>query len=239
VGGAAPEGCRERTYLKVRGAARTDSTHVLGSLPILRGWERTAQTMRAALNALAAAETQPGSQSTPIRSALSVTAGVSRTSGCPRARRPGHNTSKDGSRRRWHAPSRATRCSLHAPSPQRELAEVELLRQIWEQYYEISDGQIRVLDPKEMPEAAQRIPLRGGGPLRYQAFDELGWLQGAPYGELRRGTSSSDHGRPHNCSHRHRRKTAYAHPAEACGERGAARLPTGGLLLRMWQQPRF
>lgn len=141
----------------MRGAARTDSTHVLGSLPILRGWERTAQTMRAALNALAAAETQPGSQSTPIRSALSVTAGVSRTSGCPRARRPGHNTSKDGSRRRWHAPSRATRCSLHAPSPQRELAEVDLLRQIWEQYYEISDGQIRVLDPKEMPEGARRI----------------------------------------------------------------------------------
>jgi hypothetical protein len=40
----------------VRGRARTDSTHVLGSLRILSKWERTAETLRAALNALAAAD---------------------------------------------------------------------------------------------------------------------------------------------------------------------------------------
>src|SRR5215212_7951299 len=50
------EGCKERGYLKVRGRARTDSTHVLGALRILSKWERTAETMRAALNALAAAD---------------------------------------------------------------------------------------------------------------------------------------------------------------------------------------
>ena len=47
------EGCKERGYLKVRGRARTDSTHVLGALRVLSKWERTAETMRAALNALA------------------------------------------------------------------------------------------------------------------------------------------------------------------------------------------
>jgi hypothetical protein len=49
---------------------------------------------------------------------------------------------------------------LDAPYTSRslkELAEVEILRQIWEQYYDASDGQIRVLDPKEMPEGARRI----------------------------------------------------------------------------------
>src|SRR5215204_6263752 len=38
------------------------------------------------------ARTRSGSESTPIPSGSSVTAGVSRTSGCPRARRRGHNT---------------------------------------------------------------------------------------------------------------------------------------------------
>ena len=52
------EGCNERGYLKARGRARTDSTHVLGSLRILSKWERTAETRRAALNALAAADPQ-------------------------------------------------------------------------------------------------------------------------------------------------------------------------------------
>jgi transposase len=50
------EGCKERGYLKVRGRARTDSTHVVSALRILSKWERTAETMRAALNALASAE---------------------------------------------------------------------------------------------------------------------------------------------------------------------------------------
>jgi len=50
------EGCKERGYLKVRGRQRTDSTHVLGALRVLSKWERTAETMRSALNALASAD---------------------------------------------------------------------------------------------------------------------------------------------------------------------------------------
>jgi transposase len=52
------EGCKERGYLKVRGRQRTDSTHVLGALRLMSKWERTAETMRAALNALASANPQ-------------------------------------------------------------------------------------------------------------------------------------------------------------------------------------
>jgi transposase len=50
------EACKERGYLKVRGRQRTDSTHVLGALRLLSKWERTAETLRAALNALASAD---------------------------------------------------------------------------------------------------------------------------------------------------------------------------------------
>jgi transposase len=52
------EDCKERGYLKVRGRQRTDSTHVLGALRHLSKWERTAETMRAALNALASADAE-------------------------------------------------------------------------------------------------------------------------------------------------------------------------------------
>jgi transposase len=50
------EGCKERGYLKVRGRQRADSTHVLGALRVLSKWERTAERMRSALNALAIAD---------------------------------------------------------------------------------------------------------------------------------------------------------------------------------------
>jgi transposase len=40
------------------GRQRTDSTHVLGALRVLSKWERPAETMRAALNALASVDPQ-------------------------------------------------------------------------------------------------------------------------------------------------------------------------------------
>src|SRR5262249_35286906 len=45
--------CRQQGYLKPRGRQRTDSTHVLGALRVLSRLERVAETLRAALNAVA------------------------------------------------------------------------------------------------------------------------------------------------------------------------------------------
>ena len=47
------EACKTRGLLKVRGRQRTDATHVLGALRVLSRLERVAETLRAALNALA------------------------------------------------------------------------------------------------------------------------------------------------------------------------------------------
>jgi transposase len=47
------ERCRERGWLKARGRQRTDATHMLGALRVLSRIERVAETLRAALNALA------------------------------------------------------------------------------------------------------------------------------------------------------------------------------------------
>jgi transposase len=47
--------CNAHGFLKMRGRQRTDSTHVLGALRMLNRLERVAETLRAALNAVAIA----------------------------------------------------------------------------------------------------------------------------------------------------------------------------------------
>src|SRR5688572_12578576 len=46
--------CRARKLLRAKGRQRTDSTHVLGALRVLNRLERVTETLRAALNAVAA-----------------------------------------------------------------------------------------------------------------------------------------------------------------------------------------
>jgi transposase len=167
------EGCKERGYLKVRGTQRTDSTHLLGALRVLSKWERTAETMRAALNALASAdpdwlrehadpewferygrriEDQRLPKGKEARTEYLKTVGT------------------DGIRLLVHLDD------PHTPQGLKELAEVEILRQIWEQHYEQIDGEIRVLDPKEMPEAARRIESPYEVEARYSTKRSMGWV---------------------------------------------------------------
>jgi len=61
------EECKKRGYLKMRGRQRTDSTHVLGALRVLSKWERTAETMRAALNVLASVDPEWLAEHAPAR----------------------------------------------------------------------------------------------------------------------------------------------------------------------------
>ena len=50
--------CKERGWIKVRGAQRTDSTHVLAAIRTLNRLERVIETLRAALNQLSEADPQ-------------------------------------------------------------------------------------------------------------------------------------------------------------------------------------
>src|SRR5215208_1259523 len=148
------EGCKERGYLKARGRARTDSTHVLGALRLLSKWERTAETMRAALNALAAADpewlTEHADPEWFERYGRRVE--DQRLPKGKEARTQYLNTvGADGIRLLAHLDAPYT------PQVLKRLAEVEVLRQVWEQHYERIDGEVRVLDPKEMPEGARRV----------------------------------------------------------------------------------
>jgi transposase len=189
------EGCKERGYLKVRGRQRTDSTHVLGSLRILSKWERTAETMRAALNALASVDPQWLTEHADPEWFERYGRRVE-DQRLPKGKEARTQYLKtvgaDGMRllNQLDAP--------YTPKVLKELSEVEILRRIWEQYYEISDGQIRVLDPKEMPEGARRIESPYEVEARYSTKRSVGWV-----GYKVHLTESCDEGLPHLISDVH------------------------------------
>lgn len=183
------EGCKERGYLKVRGRARTDSTHVLGALRLLSKWERTAETMRAALNALASVDpewlTEHADPEWFERYARRI-----EDQRLPKGKQAREEYLKsvgaDGLRLlgQLDAP--------HTPEVLKEIAEVETLRRIWEQHYEKVDGGLRVLDPKEMPEAAHRIESPYEVEARYSTKRAMDWV-----GYKVHLTESCDEGFPH------------------------------------------
>jgi transposase len=176
------EGCKERGYLKVRGRQRTDSTHVLGSLRVLSKWERTAETMRAALNALAAADPQWLTEHADPEWFERYGRRIEdqRLPKGKEARREYLRTvGADGMQLLAHLDAPCT------PQNLKEIAEVEILRQIWEQHYKQINTEIRVLDPKERPEAAYCIESPYEVEARYSTKRSMSWV-GYPRCTLRR-----------------------------------------------------
>jgi transposase len=80
----------------------------------------------------------------------------------------------------------------YTPQGLKKLSEVEILRRIWEQHYEHIDGDIRILDPKEMPEGARRIESPYEVEARYSTKRSMGWV-----GYKVHLTESCDKGFPH------------------------------------------
>jgi transposase len=183
------EGCKERGYLKARGRQRTDSTHVLGALRVLSKWERTAETLRAALNAVASAApewlTEHADPEWFERYGRRI-----EDQRLPKGKEARQEYLKmvgaDGMRLLAYLDA------PYAPQSLSKLSEVEVLRQVWEQYYEISDGRIRVLDPKEMPEGVRRIESPYEMEARYSTKRSMGWV-----GYKVHLTESCDEGLPH------------------------------------------
>ncbi len=63
---------------------------------------------------------------------------------------------------------------------------------MWEQHYELIDEEVRVLDPKEMPESARRIESPYEVEARYSTKRSMGWV-----GYKVHLTESCDEGLPH------------------------------------------
>lgn len=166
-------GCKERGYLKARGRQRTDSTHVLGALRVINRLERLAETLRAALNALA------GSAPTWLRAHVSA-AWFERYD-----RRIADDRLPRGKEaRRAYAQIVGTDgmdlftalLSPDTPSSLRELPAVETLRRVWLQQYVVIDEQIRLREAPEMPPIAEQIESPYEREARFASKGDHSWV---------------------------------------------------------------
>lgn len=165
--------CRDRGLLRMRGRQRTDATHVLGAVRLLNRIEHVAETLRAALNAAATAAPAWIQQQLPAdwferygrrieeyrlpkgkeaRQAYAVQVGT------------------DG-QRFLDLVTIAT-----APSILRQLAAVDLLRQIWIQQFVVVDGHLRLRDPTEMPSATAQLESPYDPEVRYASKGAQHWV---------------------------------------------------------------
>jgi transposase len=165
--------CREHGWLKARGQQRTDSTHVLGALRVLNRIERVAETLRAALNALAAEAPDW------LRS---VAPGVWHERydrriedyRLPRGREArlayAETVGADG-QQLLDALTAET-----APETLAQLPAVDVLRRVWRAEFMVVEGRLRLRDPKELPAATDQLESPYESEARYGSKRDLHWV---------------------------------------------------------------
>jgi transposase len=165
--------CRAQGLLRRRGRQRTDSTHVLGALRLLNRLEQVAETMRAALDALAVAapawlrvHAPPDWYERYSRRVEEYRLPQGRDARQALARRVG----EDGMRllSALFAPA--------APPGLRALPAVETLRRTWVQRYLVREGQVRLRDPKDQPPVAAQIVSPYEAEARYATKRSVSWV---------------------------------------------------------------
>ncbi|MFI1189735.1 IS1182 family transposase [Streptomyces californicus] len=164
---------RERGLVAAGGKARTDSTHVLSSARALNWLEFTSETVRSALNAVAHAEPEWLRERVPA-DWLRHYATRADDSRFPPARsqraEAGLRIGADG----MHLLSMVW--ASGAPPGLRTLPQVETLRQVWVQHFQLVEGEVRRRDPKDRPPSTIRLinpydPDARGGAKRDLIWD--------------------------------------------------------------------
>jgi len=145
--------CREQGWLKAGGKQRTDSTHVLAAVRSLNSLESVGEALRAALNALA--EIEPEWLLEQVEDDW-FDRYVHRFE---LARFPKAANQREALREQvGRDGQRLLQASEQPQAPQavRDLPQVQLLRQIWQQHYEEVNGQMRWRDGPAVS-SAERI----------------------------------------------------------------------------------
>ncbi len=165
--------CREHGWLQARGRQRTDSTHVLGALRVLNRQERVAETLRAALNALAAEAPDWLRSIAPPEWHERYDRRIEDYR-LPRGREArlayAATVGADGERllEALTAPN--------APEHLAQLPAVDLLRRVWRAEFTVVEGQLQLGDPKALPAAADQIETPYEPDARYATKRELHWV---------------------------------------------------------------
>jgi len=185
--------CMARGYLKARGRQRTDSTSVLGALRTLNRLERVAETLRAALNAVATAAPDWLREQVPPEWFERYGRRIE-----------DYRLPKGKDARRAYAVQvgadgmqfLADLWDPEAPPDVRSLPAIEALRRVWVQQYVVIEGQIRLRAPNEMPGAAAEIESPYEPDARYGAKREQHWV-----GYKAHLTETCDEEMPHLLTH--------------------------------------
>ncbi len=148
------EVCRAHGWLKARGRQRTDSTHVLGALRVRNRLERLAETLRAALNALA--EVAPDW----LRSLAPLEWYERYHRRIEDYRLPKGREAREADAETVGADGQHLLEALAkpaAPSALAELAAVDLRRRVWRVECAVVEGQVQLRAPKALPSASGQI----------------------------------------------------------------------------------
>lgn len=150
------ERCREAKLLTARGRQRTDSTHVVAAIRALNRLELVGETLRHTLNVLATVAPEW------LRSVAPPTWHDRYDAHLAEYRLPKAETARRALAEQIGADGQALLQALYAPSTPawlREVAVVDVLRQVWVQQYHAPDdaGVVRWRDATALPPAAQRI----------------------------------------------------------------------------------
>jgi transposase len=170
--------CRELGLLKARGRQRTDATHVLASIRVLNRLELVAETLRAALNELAATAPDWLRGAVPEtwskRYARRIEDGrLPRTAGERQAY--ARAVGEDG----FALLDRLDRPG--APAGLHRLPKVEVLRRVWARHFArdgtspAGGGGVRLRPKEELPPAAAGIESPYDPEARYRRRGDVGW----------------------------------------------------------------
>jgi transposase len=159
--------------LRARGRQRTDSTQVLGTVRLLNRIEQLAETLRAALNAVALVAPDWVRQQVP---------GAWFERYGRRIEEYRLPTGKDARQAYALAVGEdglqllALVTDVTAPPELRRLPAVEVLRQTWIQQVVVIDGQLRLRDPAEMPRASVQLESPHDPDARYASKRNHHWV---------------------------------------------------------------
>src|SRR5882762_5743354 len=177
------ERCRALGLLTARGQQRTDSTHVLAAIRVLNRLELVAETLRAALNAVATVAPDWLQALTPLAwyERYSRRIEESRLPKDTAAREAyAHTVGEDGFRFLDFLET------PEAPAGLRELPHMEALRRTWQRHYERTEEapasaevpavrQVRFKENRELPPAAAGIESPYDVEARYRQKRDTTW----------------------------------------------------------------
>jgi transposase len=146
--------CAARGWLKARGPQRTDSTHVLAAIRALNRLETVAETLRAALNAVAAVAPAW------LRAQVDADWFDRYSVRIEESRLPKGQAAREQYAAQIGADGLRLLDAIYAPlAPDwlREVPAVQVLRRVWVQQYVTVEGHLRLRTAAELPPTGQRI----------------------------------------------------------------------------------